>query len=117
MRSIKSYLIVVMVTLVLGASLLSTFIAYGFARSTALDIIHSDIELLAASVASYIAADIDGEMNVLQSLAVSDTITSAALTLEEKAAYLVRSRDLLAARINYFVIDTEGTGCLPAAKG
>ena len=89
MKSIRSFLIAVIGCLVVGVCLLAIFIAYGFARYTAIDIIYSDLESLANSVSRYIAADVEKEMAVLQSLAVSDVITSTELTLEEKAAYTV----------------------------
>lgn len=108
MKSIKKFLIIVMGSLVLAVCLLATFIAYGFARSAALDIVYGDLLSLADAVSSYISSEIDTEMSVLEALAVTDAITSTESTLEEKARYLVRTRDLDSSRINYCIVDAQG---------
>ena len=110
MKSIKSFLIVVMAALILVASLMSTFIAYGFARSTSMGIIYENLQSLANSVSSYIASEIDTEMAVLNAITAGGAISSTTMSLEEKAAYLVDMRNLDHARLNYFVFDTEGNG-------
>ena len=64
MKSIKTFLILVTGSLVLGVCLLSTFIAYGFARSAAMEIVSENLGTLSDSVASHVAAAIDTETAV-----------------------------------------------------
>ena len=110
MKSIRSFLIVLIGCLVLAVCVLAISIAYAFARSTAMEIIHDNLASLANSVSSYIASEIDKEMAVLQSLAISDAITSPELTLWEKVQFLVPYKELDASRFDYCVIDARGDG-------
>ena len=110
MRSIRSFLIAVIGSVVLGVCALAISIAYAFAHSTSMGIIYRDLLVLANSVSSYIADELDKEMAVLQTIVATGTISSTELTLEEKAEYLVAIRDLDPARLNYLVSDTKGDG-------
>ena len=110
MKSLKSFLIAETASIILLVGALSTAIAYFFARYTAINIIYENLDSLANSVSSYIAADIDKEMAVLHSLAVTDAIASSDRTLEAKARYLVRNKELDASRLDYIVIDARGNG-------
>ena len=89
---IKSFLIAVIGLLVLVVGATATFVAYGYARSTATDIIHDNLMSLAEAVSSSVAGDIEKEMAVLNGLAVSAAMTSTSMTLEEKAEYLTPLR-------------------------
>lgn len=108
MKSIKTFLILVTGSLVLGVCLLSTFIAYGFARSAAMEIVSENLGTLSDSVASHVAAAIDTETAVLQVLAQRATMRSDDLTLEEKAADLVNIRNMDPSRLDYGVADLTG---------
>ena len=110
MKSIKSFLIVVMAAIVVTVGALSIVIAYGFARSTAMQIIYDNLLSLADAVSTDIATQLDVEMAVLDVLATTDMIASPEQPLEEKAAYLTRARDIDPSRLNYTIVDMQGNG-------
>ena len=85
MKSIKSFLIVVMAAIVVTVGALSIIIAYGFARSTAMNIIYDNLLSLADAVSTDIATQLDVEMSVLEVLAATEALSSDARTLESKA--------------------------------
>ena len=107
---IKSFLIAVIGSLVLAVGTMAAFVAYGYARSTASNILYGDLASLADAISSYIAADIEKEMAVLEALAYTDALTSNRMTLEEKAQYLVHYRDLDPVRVAYTAVDVQGDG-------
>ena len=108
MKSIRSMLIFAMVSLAVEVAVLSIAIAYGFARSATMDTIYNNLESLAESVSSYVAADIKEEMSILQTLAHTNTITSATSTDEEKAVFLEPYKDRNPSHTLYAVISAEG---------
>ena len=110
MKSIKSFLIVVTAAIVLAVGGLSTIIAYRFARSAAINIIKENLISVVDAVGDYIAQVIETEMAVLDTLAITDMITSTESTLEEKAEYLKKTADLDTARLSYTIVDTQGNG-------
>ena len=110
MKSLKSFLIVLTCSLILGVCLLSTMIAYVSARNAAMNIIEKNIQSLADSVAREVSDLINSESQVLQVLALRDVIRSDTAGLDEKAANLRPVQEMNNARYAYIVTDRWGNG-------
>lgn len=108
MKSLKTFLIVVIGALVMGVCLMSTFVAYGFARSAAMEIILDNLGALSESVADYIGAAVDSESSVLEVLALRDILRSETETLEAKAENLIPVKLLDPGRLDYAIADISG---------
>lgn len=116
MKSLKTFLIVVIGALVMGVCLLSTFVAYGFARSAAMEIILSNLETLSESVSNHIEAAVDAESSVLEVLALRDILRMETNSLEAKAQNLIPVKLLDSGRLDYGVADVSGNAVLTSGE-
>ena len=110
MKSLKTTLIVVTSAIVLVVALVSTVLAYLFAKDAATKIILEDSMVLAETVSDFLEARANVEIEVLSAMAVQPEMTSTTLSLEEKALFLNNIAAMDSQRIAYTVCDTEGNG-------
>lgn len=108
MKSIKTFLIVVTGTLVISVCVLSSLVAYGFARSTAMDIVETDLATLSGAIGDFLYSEVDTESAVLKALSVRDIMQSEDVSLEEKARSLLTVKQQDSTRLEYAVSDLSG---------
>ena len=110
MRSLKTTLIVVTSAIVLTVALVSTFLAYIFARDAAQKIILEDNLVTARALAKYLETRANMEIEVLSVMAVQPEMTDPTMSLADKAAFLSNIAAMDNQRIAYTVCDAQGNG-------
>lgn len=110
MKSLKTTLIVVTSALVLTVALVSTFLAYVFARDAAQKIILEDNLVTAQALAKYLETRANMEIEVLSAMAVQPEMTDPTMSLADKAAFLSNIAAMDNQRIAYTVCDAQGNG-------
>lgn len=110
MKSLKTTLIVVTSAIVLTVALVSTFLAYVFARDAAQKIILEDNLVTAQALAKYLETRANMEIEVLSAMAVQPEMTDPTMSLADKAAFLSNIAAMDNQRIAYTVCDAQGNG-------
>lgn len=110
MKSLKTTLIVVTSAIVLTVALVSTFLAYAFARDAAQKITLEDSLVTAQAIAKYLETRAMMEIEVLNAMAVQPEMTDPTLSLADKAAFLNNIAAMDNQRIAYTVCDANGNG-------
>ena len=110
MKSLKTTLIVVTSAIVLTVALVSTFLAYAFARDAAEKIILEDNLVTAQALGKYLETRANMEIEVLSAMAVQPEMTDPTMSLADKAAFLSNIAAMDNQRIAYTVCDAQGNG-------
>ena len=110
MKSLKTTLIVVVSVLVLAVALISTILAYVFAKNAAQRIILEDNFVTGDAIADYIEARANLELELLNVMAVMPEMTDPNSSLEDKAMFMNTVAALDSNRIAYTVCDAQGNG-------
>ena len=110
MKSLKTTLIVVTSAIVLTVALVSTLLAYVFARDAAQKIILEDNLVTAQALAKYLETRANMEIEVLSAMAVQPEMTDPTMSLADKAAFLSNIAAMDNQRIAYTVCDAQGNG-------
>lgn len=110
MKSLKTTLIVVISAVVLTVALVSTFLAYAFARDAAIKIILEDNLGTARALSNYLETRAQMEIEVLSAMAVQPEMTDPEMTLADRAAFLNNIAAMDSQRIAYTVCDINGNG-------
>ncbi|MBP3417231.1 MAG: hypothetical protein J6K76_07660, partial [Spirochaetaceae bacterium] len=110
MKSLKTTLIVVTSAIVLTVALVSTFLAYVFARDAAQKIILEDNLVTAQALGKYLETRANMEIEVLSAMAVQPEMTDPTMSLADKAAFLSNIAAMDNQRIAYTVCDAQGNG-------
>ena len=110
MKSLKTTLIFVTSAIVLTVALVSTFLAYAFARDAAEKIILEDNLVTAQALGKYLETRANMEIEVLSAMAVQPEMTDPTMSLADKAAFLSNIAAMDNQRIAYTVCDAQGNG-------
>jgi len=110
MKSLKTTLIVVTSAIVLTVALVSTLLAYVFARDAAEKIILEDSLVTAQALGKYLETRANMEIEVLSAMAVQPEMTDPTMSLADKAAFLSNIAAMDNQRIAYTVCDAQGNG-------
>lgn len=110
MKSLKTTLIVVTSAIVLTVAIVSTFLAYVFARDAAQKIILEDNLVTAQALGKYLETRANMEIEVLSAMAVQPEMSDPDMSLADKADFLNNIAAMDTQRIAYTVCDTQGNG-------